>query len=147
MAQADTQRKRGTQTILTDHETKVGLPNNEAIAATVIGLLRERPDRPVTVGAHGDQGAGESSVLEMIEGGLSGKDEVCRKFNGWRFQGFEDPRSRRSRGAVHNIRPWPRKLSGVPPITSGLQEMTRFLMRSECFELGCLCQPLVERAL
>lgn len=77
--------------ILTDHETKVDLLNNEAIATTIIDLLRERPDRPVTIGVYGDWGAGKSSVLEMIEGGLSGKDEVlCLKFNGWRFQGFED---------------------------------------------------------
>ena len=65
--------------ILTDHETKVDLLNNEAIATTIIGLLRERPDRPVTIGVHGDWGAGKSSVLEMIEGGLSGKDEVLAK--------------------------------------------------------------------
>ena len=69
--------------ILTDHETKVDLLNNEAIATTIIGLLRERPDRPVTIGVHGDWGAGKSSVLEMIEGDLSGNDEVlCLKFNG-----------------------------------------------------------------
>ncbi len=40
--------------ILTDHETKVDLLNNEAIATTIISLLRERPDRPVTIGVHGD---------------------------------------------------------------------------------------------
>ena len=42
--------------ILTDNETKIDLLNNEAIAATIIGLLRERPDRPVTTRAHGDGG-------------------------------------------------------------------------------------------
>jgi hypothetical protein len=30
--------------ILTDNETKVDLLNNEAIAATIIKLLRDRPD-------------------------------------------------------------------------------------------------------
>ena len=30
--------------ILTDNETKVDLLNNEAIATTIIELLRERPD-------------------------------------------------------------------------------------------------------
>jgi predicted KAP-like P-loop ATPase len=77
--------------ILTDNETKVDLLNNEAIAATIIKLLRDRPDRPVTVGVHGDWGAGKSSVLEMIEAGFEGEAKVlCLKFNGWRFQGFED---------------------------------------------------------
>jgi ATPase subunit of ABC transporter with duplicated ATPase domains len=52
--------------ILPDNETKVDLLNNEATAKTIIGLLRERPDSPVTIGVHGDWGAGKSSVLEMI---------------------------------------------------------------------------------
>lgn len=90
--------------ILTDHETKVDLLNNEAIATTIIGLLRERPDRPVTIGVHGDWGAGKSSVLEMIEGGLSGNDEVlCLKFNGWRFQGFEDAKIALIEGIVTGL--------------------------------------------
>jgi hypothetical protein len=90
--------------ILTDHETKVDLLNNEAIATTIIGLLRERPDRPVTIGVHGDWGAGKSSVLEMIEVGLSGKDEVlCLKFNGWRFQGFEDAKIALIEGIVTGL--------------------------------------------
>lgn len=90
--------------ILTDNETKVDLLNNEAIATTIIGLLRERPDRPVTIGVHGDWGAGKSSVLEMIEGGFSGKDEVlCLKFNGWRFQGFEDAKIALIEGIVTGL--------------------------------------------
>jgi hypothetical protein len=77
--------------LLTDNETKVDLLNNEAIANTIVGLLREKPDRPVTVGVHGDWGAGKSSVLEMIEAALEPDTKVlCLKFNGWRFQGFED---------------------------------------------------------
>ena len=76
---------------LTDNETKVDLLNNEAIAKTIVALLRERPDCPVTIGVHGDWGAGKSSVLEMIEAGLEAEGGVvCLKFNGWRFQGFED---------------------------------------------------------
>lgn len=90
--------------ILTDHETKVDLLNNEAIATTIVGLLRERPDRPVTIGVHGDWGAGKSSILEMIEGGLSGQDEVlCLKFNGWRFQGFEDAKIALIEGIVTGL--------------------------------------------
>jgi hypothetical protein len=42
--------------ILTDNETKVDLLNNEAIAATIVALLREKPGHPITVGVHGDWG-------------------------------------------------------------------------------------------
>jgi predicted KAP-like P-loop ATPase len=76
--------------ILTDNETKVDLLNNEAIAKTIVKLLRERADHPITIGVHGDWGAGKSSVLE-IESALEAEQKVlCLKFNGWRFQGFED---------------------------------------------------------
>lgn len=90
--------------ILTDNETKVDLLNNEAIAKTIIELLRERPDRPITIGVHGDWGAGKSSILEMIEHGLSAnKDVLCIKFNGWRFQGFEDAKIALIEGIVTGL--------------------------------------------
>jgi predicted KAP-like P-loop ATPase len=90
--------------ILTDNETKVDLLNNEAIAATIIKVLRDRPDRPMTVGVHGDWGAGKSSVLEMIEAGFEGDKEVlCLKFNGWRFQGFEDAKIALIEGIVTGL--------------------------------------------
>jgi predicted KAP-like P-loop ATPase len=90
--------------ILTDNETKVDLLNNEAIATTIIGLLREKPDSPVTIGVHGDWGAGKSSVLEMIEAGFSGNEDVlCLKFNGWRFQGFEDAKIALIEGIVTGL--------------------------------------------
>lgn len=90
--------------ILTDNETKVDLLNNEAIAATIIKLLRDRPDQPVTVGVHGDWGAGKSSVLEMIEAGFEGEAKaLCLKFNGWRFQGFEDAKIALIEGIVTGL--------------------------------------------
>jgi predicted KAP-like P-loop ATPase len=77
--------------ILIDAEAKVDLLNNEAIALTIIKTLRYRPDQAVTFGVHGDWGAGKSSILEMIQATLEDdKAVVCLKFNGWRFQGFED---------------------------------------------------------
>ena len=90
--------------ILTDNETKVDLLNNEAIATTIIGLLRAKPDHPVTIGVHGDWGAGKSSVLEMIEAGFADQDDVlCLKFNGWRFQGFEDAKIALIEGIVTGL--------------------------------------------
>jgi predicted KAP-like P-loop ATPase len=76
---------------LSDVETKVDLLNNEAIARTVVRLVREKSQHPISVGVHGDWGAGKSSVLEMIEEELSkDKSVLCLKFNGWQFQRFED---------------------------------------------------------
>jgi hypothetical protein len=90
--------------ILADNETRVDLLNNEAIATTIIGLLRERPDSPVTIGVHGDWGAGKSSILEMIESGFEMQEKVlCLKFNGWRFQGFEDAKIALIEGIVTGL--------------------------------------------
>ncbi len=90
--------------ILADNETKLDLLNNEAIASTIVRLLRTRPDKPVTVGIHGDWGAGKSSILEMIDAGLEREEGVlCLKFNGWRFQGFEDAKIALIEGIVTGL--------------------------------------------
>jgi predicted KAP-like P-loop ATPase len=90
--------------LLPDNETKIDLLNNEAIALTVIKLLRARPDHPVTIGIHGDWGAGKSSILEMVEAGLETDTKVlCLKFNGWRFQGFEDSKIALLEGIVEGL--------------------------------------------
>lgn len=90
--------------ILTDNETKIDLLNNEAIAKTIAGLLKDRPGHPVTIGVHGDWGAGKSSVLEMIEAQFEGNDKtLCLKFNGWRFQGFEDAKIALIEGIVTSL--------------------------------------------
>src|ERR1700682_5569212 len=90
--------------ILSDNETKVDLLNNEAIAKTIVMLLRERRDHPVTIGVHGDWGAGKSSVLEMIEAMLNTQENtLCLKFNGWRFQGFEDAKIALIEGIVTGL--------------------------------------------
>ncbi|MBB89576.1 MAG: NTPase KAP [Magnetovibrio sp.] len=80
--------------LIPDHETSVDFLNNEAISNTVVALLRESRERAVTVGIHGDWGAGKSSVLRMIQDAFS-EDEnvVCLWFNGWTFQGFEDAKT------------------------------------------------------
>lgn len=103
--------------ILADTETNIDLLNNEAIATTIIKLLRDHPDHPVTIGVHGDWGAGKSSVLEMIESGFEEEDKVlCLKFNGWRFQGFEDAKIALIQGIVTGLiekRPALTKAAGI----------------------------------
>lgn len=77
--------------ILSDNETKIDMINNRAIAKTVVDLITESKERPISIGIHGDWGAGKSSVLEMVEDEFKDIDNIeCIKFNGWKHQGFED---------------------------------------------------------
>lgn len=79
---------------LNDQETATDLLYYEAIARTVVRLIRGTPEAPVTIGVHGDWGAGKSSVLKMLEGALAKEDRVlCLWFNGWTFEGFEDAKT------------------------------------------------------
>lgn len=117
--------------ILTDNETKVDLLNNEAIATTIITLLRDRPDQPVTVGVHGDWGAGKSSVLEMIEDGFEGEDKVlCLKFNGWRFQGFEDAKIALIEGIVTGL------IEKRPALTKACEEVKDVFRRIDWLKVA-----------
>lgn len=94
----------GDSVILADTETRVDLLNNEAIAKTIASLIGEDPERAVTVGVHGDWGAGKSSILEMIEALFEGQDDVlCIKFNAWRFQGLEDAKIALIEGVVTQL--------------------------------------------
>ena len=52
---------------LNDQETATDLLHYEAIARTVVRFINETPRAPVTIGVHGDWGAGKSSVLKMTE--------------------------------------------------------------------------------
>jgi predicted KAP-like P-loop ATPase len=80
--------------LIPDHETEVDFLNCEAISRTVVQLLRSNRKRALTVGIHGDWGAGKSSILKMIEQELvQDKDVACLWFNGWAFQGFDDAKT------------------------------------------------------
>jgi predicted KAP-like P-loop ATPase len=79
--------------ILSDNETKIDMLNNRAIAKTVSELIIECDERPISIGVHGDWGAGKSSILAMVEDELlsAQKEDIeCIRFNGWKHQGFED---------------------------------------------------------
>lgn len=80
--------------LIPDHETAVDFLNYEAIAKTVVELLKNNRQRALTVGIHGDWGAGKSSVLKMVESAIaSDKKVACLWFNGWAFQGFDDAKT------------------------------------------------------
>lgn len=57
--------------ILSDNETKVDLLNNDAIAKTIVSLIKDSKEQPISIGIHGDWGAGKSSILEMVEHDLN----------------------------------------------------------------------------
>ncbi len=83
-----------TDIFLSDNETKTDLLYYESIAKTVVNLLMTDVEKPLSVGIHGDWGAGKSSVLAMIEHELAkGERTLCLRFNGWLFQGFEDAKT------------------------------------------------------
>lgn len=85
---------RGQTMLIPDHETAVDFLNYEAISRTVVELLNDNRKRLLTIGIHGDWGAGKSSILKMVEDDLSEeKDVACLWFNGWAFQGFDDAKT------------------------------------------------------
>jgi KAP family P-loop domain len=89
---------------LSDQETKVDLLKNEAIARTIVRLIGETVNSAVTIGVHGDWGAGKSRVLEMVEATFpDGGDVLCLKFSGWQFQGFEDVKIALIEGVVNGL--------------------------------------------
>ncbi|WP_419939319.1 Qat anti-phage system ATPase QatA [Candidatus Palauibacter sp.] len=80
--------------IVADNETAVDLLYYQAIARTVVRVVAEESDEPLSVGVHGDWGAGKSSVLMMVEEAFEGSERIlCVRFNGWLFQGFEDAKA------------------------------------------------------
>src|ERR1700740_1738378 len=80
--------------LLPDHETSVDFLNYEAIAKTIVGLLADNRRRALTIGIHGDWGAGKSSVLKMVESGMRDDKKIATLwFNGWTFQGFDDAKT------------------------------------------------------
>lgn len=79
---------------LSDQETATDLLYYAPIAKTVKRLLDESRGTPVTIGVHGDWGAGKSSVLKMTQQLLNADERVCCIwFNGWTFEGFEDAKT------------------------------------------------------
>lgn len=74
-----------------DNESKVDLLNYQSISNAIAQLLSNKKRLPVSIGIHGDWGAGKSSVLSMIEDNYEDDDRtVCIRFNSWLYQGLED---------------------------------------------------------
>lgn len=74
-----------------DNESNVDLINYQSISNAIVKLLSDHNRLPVSIGIHGDWGAGKSTVLSMIEDSYSGDNKtVCVRFNSWLYQGLED---------------------------------------------------------
>ena len=79
---------------LSDHETATDLLYVEAISKTVVRLIQDAGEQPISIGVHGDWGAGKSSVLLMAEAALTtDKTVACVRCNGWQLQGFQDAKT------------------------------------------------------
>ncbi len=82
---------RLSDTYLNDNETIIDLIQYGPVAKSVVALLDKARGNPITIGVHGDWGAGKSSVLAMVQEGLKDQPKtLCLRFNGWTFQGFDD---------------------------------------------------------
>lgn len=80
--------------IIADNETDIDYLYYEPVAKTVVKLIRERSDEALTIGLHGDWGAGKSSSLMMIEKAFAADDDtLCVRFNGWLFEGYDDAKA------------------------------------------------------
>lgn len=89
---------------LNDQETATDLLYYEAIAKTVVRFIHETPIAPITIGVHGDWGAGKSSVLKMTEAAFKNQDRtLCLWFNGWTFEGYEDAKAVVIETIVHEL--------------------------------------------
>ena len=76
---------------VSDQETEIDMLYYSSVAKTIIKLIQESTNAPVTIGIHGDWGAGKSSILMMIESAVKSEENILFiRFNGWQFQGFED---------------------------------------------------------
>lgn len=78
---------------LNDQETATDLLYFEAISKTVVKLIGASGTDAVTIGIHGDWGAGKSSILKMIQSSFEEDDTLCLWFNGWAFEGFDDAKT------------------------------------------------------
>ncbi|SHJ57717.1 KAP family P-loop domain-containing protein [Hathewaya proteolytica DSM 3090] len=121
--------------ILSDNETRIDRFNNMAIAKTIVSIIKEN-NESISIGVHGDWGAGKSSVLAMVEDeikktsdtGENGvEDDVSDycviRFNSWQYQGFEDAKIALMRAIVCQLEEVAKVYLKHHPIENGIKEI------------------------
>lgn len=91
--------------ILSDNETKLDLLNNQAIAKTIVSIIRGSKES-VSIGVHGDWGAGKSSILLMVETLLDPEDKMPDAVDDdldWNEWDCEEPDDAEEKGADEPI--------------------------------------------
>lgn len=92
-------------TFLSDQETEIDMLRYESIAKTLVKLVRSTPTAPITIGVHGDWGAGKSSILQMAKAELAKESGVLTVwFNGWAFEGYEDSKAVLIESLIEEVR-------------------------------------------
>jgi predicted KAP-like P-loop ATPase len=91
------QAERPSIHVWQDNETEIDLLGFDVHADLIRSVITDPSILPVTVGVFGDWGGGKSSIMKMLQKGLSDEDTypdvVCLYFNGWTFEGYEDAKS------------------------------------------------------
>jgi predicted KAP-like P-loop ATPase len=110
---------------VSDNETSTDLLYFEAIAKTVVSYIEMSGTKPISIGVHGDWGAGKSSVLKMTEQHIGGKNGMlCLWFNGWQFEGFEDAKAALIENIVVELRD---SRSGVKKVAAAATDVLKCL--------------------
>src|SRR5271170_7450038 len=113
---------------LIDHETSVDLLYYDAIAEILVKRVSECKAKPITVGVHGDWGAGKSSVLAMAEARFRANPKIlCIKFNGWQFQGFEDAKAALIETIITELRDAKKDNEGLQTKAAALLKRVNYL--------------------
>jgi predicted KAP-like P-loop ATPase len=98
---------------INDNEAETDLLYYEAIAKTILRLIEGSRDKPISIGVHGDWGAGKSTVLALIAAQIKEQEKaaekeklrpLCLRFNTWQFQGFEDVKTALLEAIITQVR-------------------------------------------
>ena len=80
-----------------DVDTKQDFLNFSDVADLVVDVVSTPTMRPVSVGVFGTWGTGKSTLLNLIEAGLSTNEQkalfIVVRFDAWLYQGFDDARA------------------------------------------------------